>query len=528
MEAQLGAADSPQAAPGLVLRTGPITLLSTDVDGQPQSGHHSLTAAEAAAHLSAAIKQRRIAARLGGAAAEAAGGGGASGTSQDAAAAVAAVEGFLLYQQFEFSIAELQADANLVLPPEATADAAAAASSGGASHTGGAGFGRQWHPVLQRMRIDGRLKLHRVAEVGGTHVHCALKGEHLFPSQPWAQTLQLTHLPFPPPNPAQDYALPQVQCALKVDPIAVSLNPAVVQLLLDALELPPTTAAPASAAAVPPAAPPEACAPGGSLPGTPVAADGADVAAAPPLSFASGAGSGGDGSMSASGAAAAPVIMLDLQLKSFDLRFSGASGGAGSAGAAATSGTGSVRSVSSGSAALAALEARLTCAGASVSVHSLLDGLAVQARCWMGCPCCHYAVPVAEAAPCLSLPRWLLRTSFHDSLPPPNSDLQATATRLLLQDLSPSPGQPPHLPPPVRGPLPRLVRHLGVDRLSVSHTGSFGTPAGGKEAAEGPNSLTTVELLDLTVEGFAGEVASFLGRWGFPCCGVRRAVVCLP
>ena len=130
----------------LVLRTGPITLLSADPPDVPQQGLHALTAAEAAAHLSAAIKQRRFAARLGGAAA-------ASGSSQDAAAAVAAVEQHLLYQQFELSIAELRAEASVPLPPGASAHAG---SAGGSGH-GGAAFGRQWHTVLQRMRIGGRL-----------------------------------------------------------------------------------------------------------------------------------------------------------------------------------------------------------------------------------------------------------------------------------------------------------------------------------------------------------------------------------
>lgn len=193
VEAQLpaaGPAEDAEGAPAaLVLHTGPITLLSTDpAEGLPQQGRHTLTAAEAAAHLSAAIKQRRLAARLGG--------GPAAGASQDAAAAVAAVQSYLLYQQFELSIAELHTEASLPVLPGAAAAAAAAAVDardatpgstasggmrsspfGGASSTGsvsgeggsmaGAGgvFGRQWHPVLQRMRIGGSLKLHRIAEV---------------------------------------------------------------------------------------------------------------------------------------------------------------------------------------------------------------------------------------------------------------------------------------------------------------------------------------------------------------------------
>lgn len=182
-----GPAEDAEGAPAaLVLHTGPITLLSTDpAAGAPQRGHHALTAAEAAAHLSAAIKQRRLAARLGG--------GPPAGSSQDAAAAVAAVQSYLLYQQFELSIAELHAEASLPVLPGAAAAAAAAAvegtpgstASGGmrsspfgaGSSTGSAGgeggrvagassmFGRQWHPVLQRMSIGGSLKMHRIAEV---------------------------------------------------------------------------------------------------------------------------------------------------------------------------------------------------------------------------------------------------------------------------------------------------------------------------------------------------------------------------
>lgn len=182
----VGPAEDADGAPAaLVLHTGPITLLSTDAAaGAPQQGHHALTAAEAAAHLSAAIKQRRLAARLGG--------GPPLGSSQDAAAAVAAVQSYLLYQQFELSIAELHAEASLPVLPGAAVGAAPAAadatpgsttsggmrsspfgghsstgsvSGEGGSIAGGAnGFGRQWHPVLQRMRIGGALKLHRIAE----------------------------------------------------------------------------------------------------------------------------------------------------------------------------------------------------------------------------------------------------------------------------------------------------------------------------------------------------------------------------
>ena len=87
------------------------------------------------------------------------------------------------------------------------------------------------------------------------------------------------------------------------------------------------------------------------------------------------------------GAAAAPVVMLDLQLKSFDLRFSG-SGGSSPAGAGGGSSERSASPTSAGRSAaasavaggLAALEARVSCGATSVSVHSMLDGLAVKVR----------------------------------------------------------------------------------------------------------------------------------------------------
>lgn len=115
---------------------------------------------------------------------------------------------------------------------------------------------------------------------------------------------------------------------------------------------------------------------------------------------------------------------------------------------------------------------------------------------------------------------------------------QATLSRLLLSDLSPTTWIPAHLPPPARGPLPRLVHQVGVDRLSLSHAASFGgvgSCSGGAEApapasgssgslggSGGPHSLTRVELWDVSMEGFTGEAASFLGRWvgarGCLCC----------
>ncbi len=138
---------------------------------------HVLSAAEAAAHLSAVIRQRRIATRLGvaGAAREAGGhdSAAASGSSLDAAAAVAAVQQHLMYAQFELSIAELQATAvNLPLPP--APDDEATGAQGTASPTGVAGsaagralFGQQTHTVLQPMRLGGTLKMHRISEASG-------------------------------------------------------------------------------------------------------------------------------------------------------------------------------------------------------------------------------------------------------------------------------------------------------------------------------------------------------------------------
>ena len=177
----------------------------------------------------------------------------------------------------------------------------------------------------------------------------------------------------------QDYALPQVQCGLRVDPIALMLSPAVVQLLLDALQ--PLAAAPLpspTAAAAVEAATPGACA-------TPAAdaspAMAPPAAALPPSPFADGGGSGGGGGGAPGGPATAPVLDLDLQLGGLDLRFSGGAASAGPGAGASSSGRSEHSALAQGPLApLAALEARLTCAGTSVSVQSLLDGLAVQVR----------------------------------------------------------------------------------------------------------------------------------------------------
>lgn len=191
---QLGGSNG-HPLPGIVLRTCPMMLVSSDPQQQglgqaqrrvkgalgrssPQRPpQHVLSAAEAAAHLSAVIRQRRIATRLGvaGAAREAGGhdSAAASGSSLDAAAAVAAVQQHLMYAQFELSIAELQATAvNLPLPP--APDNEATGAQGTASPTGVAGsaagralFGQQSHTVLQPMRLGGTLKMHRISEASG-------------------------------------------------------------------------------------------------------------------------------------------------------------------------------------------------------------------------------------------------------------------------------------------------------------------------------------------------------------------------
>ncbi|PSC70464.1 Methionine gamma-lyase isoform A [Micractinium conductrix] len=338
VEVHLGAGDC-RTAPGVHLRTGPIMLVSADGEegraspaaaaaaagkgpgrshGGRQRATHALTAAEAAAHLSAVIKQRRIAARLGvrtpagssgRLAGEASAGGQPSGSLLDAAAAVSAVERHLLYARFELSVAELQATAvNLPLPADASGRASPAEVPGGGP------AGRQWHQVLQPLRLGGMLRMHRVAE---------------------------------------DYSLPQMQ--LSYIDLRFAADP-------------------------------------------PVTAEGGSTSAR----------------TSSSAAAAA--------------------------------------------AALATLEARLACSGASLSVQSMLDGLAVQ----------------------------------------------ASVSRLVLHDLSPAALQPHHLPPAVRGqPLPRVARQLAVDRLSLSHSVA---------AAAAPRSTTHVELHDLLVDGFAGEAGSFLAR----------------
>lgn len=162
---------------------------------------------------------------------------------------------------------------------------------------------------------------------------------------------------------------------LQVDPLALSLSQPILLQLLESLELPSSAAAPPTA--VQPAAvqPPAATGAGGP------AAHPAAAAAAPDTSQAIVALP-----HASERAATAPVVMLDLQLKAFDLRFSGSSGpaaagGGGSSGQSASP-TSAGRSAAASAVAggLAALEARLSCGPTSVSVHTLLDGLAVKVR----------------------------------------------------------------------------------------------------------------------------------------------------
>jgi hypothetical protein len=149
----------------------------------------------------------------------------------------------------------------------------------------------------------------------------------------------------------QDYALPQVQCALQADPISLSLTQQIAQLLADALALPPGEAPPPAAVAAAPqrglAALPAAG--GSSCTGSPMGV----ASHIMPDYSSSGAGS------------SVPVLMLDLQLSSVDLRFAADSGGPG---------------------APAPMEARLACAGATLTLYSMLDGLAVEVR--MACLTC--------------------------------------------------------------------------------------------------------------------------------------------
>ena len=177
VQVQLGAADC-RTSPGIVLRTGPVTLISIDRQQEQQQGqrqqeeqHHVLTAAEAAAHLSAVIRQRRIALRLGRSNIASAGQapaymvGLSSGARLDAAAAVAAVEQHLLYLQYELSIGDLQAAAINLRLPGAEGGGGGGSSEDGGGGGGSSGFGRQWHPLLQPLRLTGLLKVHRIAEV---------------------------------------------------------------------------------------------------------------------------------------------------------------------------------------------------------------------------------------------------------------------------------------------------------------------------------------------------------------------------
>ena len=164
------------------------------------------------------------------------------------------------------------------------------------------------------------------------------------------------------PCPLQDYALPQVQCALQADPISLSLTQQIAQLLADALALPPGEEPPPAAdAAAPEPRAASACGAAGELSATP-AGGGSPTGVV-------GCIVPGDGSRGAG--SSVPVLMLDLQLSSVDLQFAADSGGPG---------------------APAPMEARLACAGATLTLHSMLDGLAVEVR--MAClTCCLETMP---------------------------------------------------------------------------------------------------------------------------------------
>lgn len=319
----------------------------------------------------------------------------------------------------------------------------------------------------------------------------------------------------------QDYALPQVVLGLRVDPLAISLSQQILLQLLDALQLPSSTTQPASE-------PPPPAAAAGGLADTAAAAPSSQMAAVPPPS--------------SEGAATAPVVMVDLQLKAFDLRFSGSSAGAAAAGGGSSGRSASPTSAGRSAAAsavaggLAALEARLSCGPTSVSVHSLLDGLAVKVRLGLGGWFCNQAgmpglievraLPGNQHALLHAMLAQICTHTHSRPRRPRFLSSQASLTRLLVHDFSPNPSPQPHLPPPVRGqPLPRIARQLAIDRLSVTHTASFGSSSGGSglssgavagvsgAAAAGPHSTTQLDVWDLSIEGFAGETASFLGRW---------------
>ena len=98
--------------------------------------------------------------------------------------------------------------------------------------------------------------------------------------------------------------------------------------------------------------------------------------------------------------------------------------------------------------------------------------------------------------------------------------LQVTLSRLHLHDLT-APAvleqhqqrhHHHHLPPPARAsPLPRVARLVSADRLSLSHASGSASGGGSSAEQQGP-AVTHVELVDLSLEGYAGEAGSFIDR----------------
>ena len=203
-QAVLGDPDSP-ASPSLVLHTGPVVLHSVKEKQfmTAHAAHGLLTAIQA--HSSQE-----------------------SPAAEAVEAAISAVEQHLVYQQMDFTVSSLQ----VVATP-------ATLAGGGHGH-GGGGSGeavhspRRWQ-VLQPLTVQGRLKLHRIAE---------------------------------------DYGAPQVQCSLQLAPVSLALSPALLHQLSAALQPP---------AAVPTAAP------------TPAGGPAATAVAAPVPLAASPTSSGGSG-----------------------------------------------------------------------------------------------------------------------------------------------------------------------------------------------------------------------------------------
>lgn len=57
---------------------------------------------------------------------------------------------------------------------------------------------------------------------------------------------------------------------------------------------------------------------------------------------------------------------------------------------------------------------------------------------------------------------------------------------------------------PARGPIPHLAKAVSLEALNVFFDGT---------AHGGRGSTTEVQLCDLTVHGYAGEISNFVSRW---------------